>query len=96
MDELKYCKICNTRCLKICQVTRLAWVSLGCGLVLESPVNLCANWTYLRDLPSRRTPSYNHSFSGHAIYSLRVTRVLLAEFEKFVRIVLFPCTFSRF
>ena len=73
------------RMVKICQVTRLAWVFLCCCLFLESPENLYTNWTYLRELPSRRTPSYIHSYSCHS--SLKVTRVLLAELEKFVRIV---------
>ena len=38
MGELKYFKIC-TGWIKICQVTRLTWVFLYCGLFLESPEN---------------------------------------------------------
>ena len=38
MGELKYFKIC-TGWIKICQVSRLTWVFLSCGLFLESPEN---------------------------------------------------------
>lgn len=88
MGEFKHFKMC-TGWIKICRVTRLAWVFLCCCLFLQSPENSYTNWTYLPDLPSRRTPSYIHSYSSHTISSLRVTPVLpLAELEKFVRIVL--------
>ena len=38
MGELKYFKI-RTGWIKICQVSRLTWVFLPCGLLLESPEN---------------------------------------------------------
>jgi len=73
---------------------QLAWVFLCCGLFLKSPKDLYTNWTYLWDLPSRGTPTHVHSYSSHTICSLIVTHVLLTEFKKFVRIVLFSGLFS--
>ena len=52
------------------------------------------------DVPSGSSsggmPLYVHSYSSHTICSLRVNLVSFVEFKKFVRIVLFPGTFSRF
>ena len=38
MGELKYFKTC-TAWIKICEVSRLTWVFLSCGLFLDSPEN---------------------------------------------------------
>ena len=92
MDELKYCKICSTGWIEICQVTRLAWVSLYCGLFLESPE---------LNVPSGSSFKTNAIVQPFIKYAVRLREFkgdsrFAREFEKFVKIVLFPGTFLRY